>query len=693
MSRNGNRGAGDADTTFAVAVDIGGTFTDLVAVGAGGEIVLAKQPSVPADFLAGVDVALRGLGSATIVDFRHGTTVGTNAIIQRKGARIGLITTRGFRDILLAARASRMDLYDSIWDPPPPLVARRDILTVTERLDYLGRTVTPLNVGEVREAVAVLRDRGVEAVAVCFLNSFVNPAHELEALEIIAAEAPEIFACASSKVVPEIREFERMSTTVVNAYLGPPMATYLRGLDDLLASHDYEGDVLITHSGGGLMTSQAATRIPARVCQSGPAAGVMGGLAVARRVGFENVITLDMGGTSADISVIVNGTPMFRSEWHAQFNVPIIFPAIDLVTIGAGGGTIAWVDAGGTPHSGPQSAGADPGPACYQRGGTEPTNTDANVVLGRLRPEAFTGRRSDITLSPAAASEAIERQIAPVLECSVTDAAAGIIRLSNASMLNAVRLMTVERGYDPRDFSLVAFGGAGPLHAADLARALRIPTVVIPTYPGLVSAMGALQVMLRHDLQRPVFQLHSSVDRAVLAAAETELLAEIDELRAGETLTADWKVRWRADMRYYGQISGYLTLDLPRGIDYLMGRDSLERFQQEHQREFGYVLTEDVTDVEIVNLRAVLVGDVDPVSLPARPAGTPRASESGEAYFFESGGVVPTSFVQREGLSPGDVVAGPAIVEEWDSTTVVPPGVVARVAPLGELVMEIGESR
>ena len=441
------------------------------------------------------------------------------------------------------------------------------------------------------------------------------------------------------------------------------------------------------------MTSRAATRIPARVCQSGPAAGVMGGLAVAERVGFENVITLDMGGTSADISVIVDGTPMFRSEWHAQFNVPIIFPAIDLVTIGAGGGTIAWVDAGGTPHSGPQSAGADPGPACYERGGTEPTNTDANVVLGRLRPQAFTGRRSDITLSADAAHEAVERRIAPVLDCSVTDAAAGIIRLSNASMLNAVRLMTVERGYDPRDFSLVAFGGAGPLHAADLARELRIPTVVIPTYPGLVSAMGALQVMLRHDLVRPVFQLHSSVDRSVLAGAEAELLAEVDELRAGETLTADWKVNWRADMRYYGQISGYLTLDLPHGIDYLLGRDSLERFQQEHQREFGYVLTGDVTDVEIVNLRAVLVGDVEPVSLPARPGGAQTPAESGEAYFFESGDVVPTTFVQREGLSPGDVVAGPAIVEEWDSTTVIPPGVVARVAPHGELVMEIGESR
>jgi len=259
-------------------------------------------------------------------------------------------------------------------------------------------------------------------------------------------------------------------------------------------------------------------------------------------------------------------------------------------------------------------------------------------------------------------------------------------------MLNAVRLMTVERGYDPRDFSLVAFGGAGPLHAADLARELRIPTVVVPTSPGLVSAMGALQAMLRHDLVRPVFQLHSSVDRSVLAAARDELLAEIDELRASETLATEWKVHWRADMRYYGQISGYLTLDLPHGIDYLWSRDSLERFQQEHQREFGYVLTGEVTDVEIVNLRAVLVGDVEPVNIPPRPPGTPVPPAPGAAYSLESGGVVSTAFVQREGLSPGDVVEGPAVVEEWDSTTVVPPGVVARVAPHGELVMEIGES-
>ncbi len=680
-------------SSYAVAVDIGGTFTDLVAVAADGDVVLVKNPSVPSDFLQGVRSVLRSIGSGEIVDFRHGTTVGTNAIIQRKGAKTGLITTRGFRDVLTAARASRIDLYDSIWDPPPPLVARRDILTVTERMDYLGRVVTPLDEEEVRQAVGTLRRRGVGAIAVCYLNSFVNTSHEERTLEIIAEEWPGVFACASSKVVPEIREFERTSTTVVNAYLGPPMATYLSGLDDLLGEFDYGGDVLITHSGGGLMTSASAATIPARVCQSGPAAGVMGGLAVARTVGLDRVITLDMGGTSADISVIVDGVPAFRSEWHAQSNVPIIFPSIDLVTIGAGGGTIAWVDESGTPHSGPQSAGADPGPACYGRGGEHPTNTDANVVMGRLRPKSFTGRRGELSISAEAAAAAIERSIAPALDCTALEAAAGIIRLSNNSMLNAVRLMTVERGYDPREFSLVAFGGAGPLHAADLASALQIPSVVIPTYPGLVSALGALQVMLRHDLLRPVFQLHSSADEDVLKRARDELLVEIDELCSRETAT-EWKVDWQADMRYYGQISGYLTLGLPGGIEYLLRSDSLERFQQEHMREFGYVLSEQVTEVEIVNLRAVIVGDVEPVSLPAREkSDTAEPQEIGVAYFYEAGGLLDCAFIQRDSLASGDEVSGPAVIEEWDSTTVVPPGAVARVAPCGELVIEIGVSQ
>jgi N-methylhydantoinase A len=681
--------------SYAVAVDIGGTFTDRVAVDRStGEFRLTKCPSVPRDFVAGVRAVLEDLDDGRIVQFRHGTTVGTNAIIQRTGARTGLITTAGFRDVLIAGRASRPELYNSDWDPPPPLVQRRDIVTVTERVDYRGRVVTVLDEDEVRDAVRTLSRQGVAAVAICFLNAFMNPRHELRTLEIVREEWPEAFACASTEVVPEIREFERASTTVVNAYLGQPMADYLGRLEAMLGAR-LEHRVLVTHSGGGLMSSESARRMPARICQSGPAAGVMGGLAVAQRVGRRNVITLDMGGTSADISVIVDSVPMMATQWDAEFNVPVIFPAIDLVTIGAGGGTVAWVDSTGTPHSGPESAGAEPGPACYQRGGDRPTNTDANLVLGRLRPSAFMGGNSEIEISVEAGRGAIERTVASPLGTSVIAAAAGILRLSNASMINAIRLMTVQRGYDPRDFALVAFGGAGALHAADLAHEMGIPEVIVPTHPGLVSAIGALRVDLRYDFVRPVFQKSATLDSAVVARAAGELRAELERGRASDTTVEDWEVAWFADLRYYGQISAYLRLPIsePAGLEGDWN-DIVARFRAAHEREFGYALPPRSVDVEFVNLRAVLVGHVEPAPLPSRLVATAdSAPVEHDAYFLEVAAFRPTQFVDRETLGPGDVIQGPAIIEEWDSTTVVPSNARAQVAEHGELVIQIGRKR
>jgi N-methylhydantoinase A len=417
----------------------------------------------------------------------------------------------------------------------------------------------------------------------------------------------------------------------------------------------------------------------------------MGGLAVARRVGRANVLTLDMGGTSADISVIVDGRPTVRSEWHAQFNVPIIFPAIDLVTIGAGGGTVAWVDAAGVPHSGPESAGADPGPACYQRGGDRPTNTDANVVLNRLRPVAFMrGIEGGITIDPEAAAAAIDKHVATTLGTSVVEAAAGALRLSNASMINAIRLMTVERGYDPRDFALVAFGGAGPLHAADLAAELRVPEVIIPTYPGLVSAMGALQIDLRHDFVRPIFQRASALDSSVVESARVAIEAEIEEIRAQESVD-EWSVEWRADLRYYGKVSGGLTLSMPDGPGELGSPQQAARYHEEHRREFGYAMTAAVTEVEIVNLRATLHGRIAAPDLPSRGQSRgARSPDVDEAYFLGGEGFRSTSFVDRDALASGDSFEGPAIVEQWDSTIVVPPGARARVTAGGEITLELG---
>lgn len=670
-----------------VGVDIGGTFTDLVAIDSDtGETVVAKEASVPGDFVRGVSAALDRAELDGLAQLRHATTVGTNAIIERRGALTALITTAGFRDVLLAGRANKPDLYDSDWDPPAPLVPRSLIFGVRERLDYSGSVVVPLDLADVAAVARRLRELGVDAVAICFLNSFMNGAHEARAKEIVVGELPGAFVCTSHEVLPEIREFERTSTTVANAYLGPSMSSYLARLASSLSERPpgsrLDGELLVSHSGGGLMTVSSAGRLPARICQSGPAAGVMGARDVARRLGHGNAISLDMGGTSADIAAIVDGEPAFRNEWHIEFNIPIIFPAVDLVTIGAGGGTIAWIDSTGALRSGPQSAGADPGPVCYGRGGTEPTNTDANLVLGRLRADAFLGGR--IALDRDAAERAIAERIAAPLGMGVEEAAAGMLRLSNNAMLGAMRLMTTQRGYDPRRFSLVAFGGAGALHACDLAAAIGIRRVVVPRLPGLMSARGILSIDVRHDLVEPLFERASTLDGARLGAALSRLDAEADELRRRDASIGDWRVERSVDVRYFGQISGYINLPLPDGsVEGLS-----ERFEEEHAREFGYRLPKGLAEVEVVNLRAAVIGEVDRPPDPAFAAGPAGRRESVEAH-FPGEGTIESLLVDREGIAVGERIHGPAIVTEWASTTVVPPRASAVVEPGGELSIEL----
>jgi len=670
-----------------VGVDIGGTFTDLVAIDAvSGEMVVAKEASVPGDFVRGVSAALARAELGELAQFRHATTVGTNAIIERRGARTALITTAGFRDVLLAGRANKPDLYDSDWDPPAPLVPRSLILGVRERLDYAGRVVVPLDLADVAAAARRLREHAVEAVAICFLNSFMNGAHEARAKEIVAAELPGAFVCTSHEVLPEIREFERTSTTVANAYLGPSMSSYLAGLARSLGERPPEsrldGELLVSHSGGGLMTVSSAGRLPARICQSGPAAGVMGARDVARRLGDASAISLDMGGTSADVAAIVDGEPAFRNEWHIEFNIPIIFPAVDLVTIGAGGGTIAWIDSTGALRSGPQSAGADPGPVCYGRGGSEPTNTDANLVLGRLRADAFLGGR--IALDREAAERAIAGKIAGPLGMGLEEAAAGMLRLSNNAMLGAMRLMTTQRGYDPRRFSLVAFGGAGPLHACDLAAAIGIRRVVVPRLPGLMSARGILAIDVRHDLVEPLFERASTLDAERLEAALARLDDEAADLRRRDAQVTDWRLERSADVRYFGQISGYINLPLPDGS----AAGLTERFEEEHAREFGYSLPKGLAEVEVVNLRAALIGEVERPPEPAFAAGPAGGRHSVEAH-FPGEGTIESLLVERDGIAVGERIEGPAIVTEWASTTVVPPRATAVVEPGGELSIEL----
>jgi len=684
------------DATYTVAVDIGGTFTDLVAVDVQtGEMITVKEPSVPSRFVDGVSAALTRAQLGLMSQFRHGTTVGTNAIIERAGARTGLITTAGFRDILLAGRANKPDVYDSDWDPPAPLVPRERILTVRERVDYSGRVIVALAEEEVVAAAEELRADGVEAIAICFLNAFMNGEHEAASKAIVQRVCAGAFVCTSSEVLAEIREFERTSTTVANAYLGPKMAGYLTELADRLRGDGngegdgvarLDGELLVSHSGGGLMTVASARERPARICQSGPAAGVMGARSVADRLGLPNAISLDMGGTSADIAAITEGQPAFRSESHIEFNIPIIYPAIDLVTIGAGGGTIAWIDATGALQSGPQSAGAEPGPVCYGRGGTQPTNTDANLVLGRLRANDFLGGR--MPLDREAAQRAIADRIATPLGMTVEEAAAGMLRLSNNAMLNAIRLMTTQRGYDPREFALIAFGGAGGLHAADLAFDVGMERVVIPRLPGVISAQGILAVDVRHDLLEPLFQRASTIDAERVHAAIACLDDATESLKERDSSVERWHVERRVDVRYFGQISGYLTLPVPDGDPVAALREIADGFGERHEREFGYALGPEIAEVELVNLRSALIGEVPNPPQPAFvPAQATRVRDVIPVWFPAEGAYLETAYVDRDAIGRADMIEGPAIVTEWDSTTVVPPGATAVLAPSGELVV------
>ncbi|MBI2881572.1 MAG: hydantoinase/oxoprolinase family protein [Candidatus Tectomicrobia bacterium] len=680
-------------TRYQVGIDIGGTFTDFVVREMeSGELSALKVPSTPPHFIEGVmdGLAKSGLAPEKLDLVKHGSTIATNAIIERRGARTGLLTTQGMRAVLEAARATRADIADLAWAPSPPLVPRRHILEAKERVDYEGNVLTPLDEATVREAGRIFRRRGMEAVAVVFLNSFMNPDHELRAKEILQECCPDAFVCCSYEVLPEMREFERTSTTAANAYLGPIVDRYLEELVSRFRGWGYHREVLVIHSAGGLMTCQAASRMPARICQSGPAGGVQGAVLVGKAAGFDNLITLDIGGTSADLSLVYQGTPRLTNAYSVEFNIPISLPVVDVKAIGAGGGSIAWIDPAGILKSGPQSAGAQPGPACYGAGGTEPTNTDANLVLGRLNPETFLG--GEKTIREDLAREVIEKKVAAHFGMSVEAAAEAILRVSNANMVNGIRLISVERGYDPRDFILVAFGGAGPLHAVDLARELNIPKVLIPPLPGVTSALGVLATDLKYDFLASFLQRQSEVDVKTLNETYDRMEAEARSLLADAGAPED-KMRFerQADLRYFGKTS-YLTIAVPNGR--LNGghvEEMLNLYNSEHQREYGYVAS-DVGEIEIANLRLIAHGPDSGV----RPQKVSGRAEAGSAlkgrrrvYFGQAGGYVETLVYDRARLGPGASFTGPAIVEQTDTTTVLPPGASAVVDSYQNLILTV----
>jgi N-methylhydantoinase A len=675
-----------------VAVDIGGTFTDLVAYDEDThELTSVKTPSTPPGFIDGVMSALdkAGIGPGEVTGFKHGSTIATNAIIERRGARTGLVTTKGMRDVLGAGRANRPDLFNSNWNPSPPLVQRRNVLTVDERIDYEGNVLHELDEDGVRDAARKFRKRGVESVAVAYLNSFMAPEHEQRTKEILGEELGEdVRVCTSAEILPEIREFERTSTAAANAYLMPVIERYLDALVDSLRAWGYEGDVLVTHSGGGVMSAQSASQVPARICHSGPAGGVVGGAMVGKSAGVPSVITFDMGGTSADMSLVYEGRPSIASEWRVDWNIPILFPAVDLVAIGAGGGTIAWVDAGGSLRVGPQSAGADPGPACLDQGNTEPTITDAHLYLGRLDPASYLG--GDLDIHPELAEQAIAR-LAGQLGLSQAETASGILRIANASMTAATHLISVERGWDPREFALVAGGGAGPLHAVAIAQDLGIPTVIVPRTPGVTSALGILQVDLRHDLLRSVLKQTHQIEPSELVSVFADLEAEAREVLEREQAGGDQRIELSLDVRYYGQ-TPYMNLILDEVPSDRAAIDALvERYGEAYEKEFGYRFDRDLATVEFVNARAAAIGvtgDAE-LQLSARRNGRAEPRRTRSVYFEERSDFVDTPIFDRASLGPGATIGGPAVIEQDDTTVLVPPGTKVEVDGYLNLLIDV----
>ena len=671
-----------------IGVDIGGTFTDIVALDGEGRLALAKVPSTPKDLLDGIGaavgkvLALAGAPPGDVERFIHGTTVATNAVLEQKGAVTAVLTTEGFEDVLEMGRQKRSRMYDLEMDPETPsfLAPGRRRVGIRERLDARGAALVPLDEGQVRAAVQTLRAQGVQAIAVCYLFSFVNPAHERRTRELCAEIAPEISVSLSSEVDPTFREYERLCVTAFDAYLGPVVKRYLAGLADTLRGLGIRAVPLIMRSRGGIVSAALAARQPVTLFLSGPAGGVIGAGCAAERSGVRDFVSLDMGGTSNDVAVVRSGAPLLASEGSIG-PYPVRTPMVDVNTIGAGGGSIAWIDAAGGLRVGPRSAGAEPGPACYGRGGDAATVTDASVVLGYLNPERFAG--GALTLDVGAAERAVGA-IGRRLGVDTITAAAGIHRVINARMADQIRLVTIKRGYDPRQFSLVVLGGAGPVHGAALAAEMGMAEVLVPEAPGVLAAFGLLAAAIEHHHART---LQARTDVADLAAVN-RCLAELDaagraRMHEEGVAAADVHVAYTADMRYVGQA---YELEVPIAAPVAAERvpDIVAAFHAVHERVYGYARTQQT--VEFVNFRAVHTYRLPrPVVRPSAQAhGRLDDARVGErrAYFD---GFVSAAIYERARLPLGARLAGPAIVEQMDTTTVIPPGVTAVVDDAGNL--------
>jgi N-methylhydantoinase A len=671
------------------AIDIGGTFTDLIGFDdKAGKFAQAKSLTTPHDLVQGIIdcIAKSGLAPAAIDELIHGSTIAINTLIERKGAKTGLVVTRGTRDVYIIGRGNRPEAYNLFFHRHRPLVPRHLTREIPERMLGSGEVHEPLQAESVAAACAALKTEGVEAVAVCFLHSYANPAHERTAGAMLRAALPHAYVSLSHEILREYREFERMSTTVVNAYIGPKVGGYVSGLKARLGDIGFTGNLSIMRSNGGVMTPEVATARPAAMMESGPVGGIIASAEIGRRLGLANVISFDMGGTTAKASLVRNGEATMAPGCYVggyAAGHPVMLPMVDVVEVGAGGGSIAWRDGVGALKVGPQSAGADPGPVCYAAGGTEPTITDANVVLGRLDPDNFLG--GEMRLDASAARAAIESRIAKPLGLDAVTAAAAIVEIAIAKMSLAVREVSVAKGYDPRDFALVASGGAGPLHVLAIARELHIPKVIVPPFPSHFSALGMLLADERHDFIRTFY--------ADLAGADFEQLLAIHDEMAGEAMAALRHVRNAArrldlDIRYVGQ---EFTLPVPVTREQLAGADRAgirTAFDALYEQRYAHHSPDE--PVEIVNIRVAVVGKRTKMVFPDLPAHGGTAPERYREVYFEARRPTKGPVYRRDRLGTADVIAGPALIEEHGTTTVLFATDRATIAPSGEIVIAIG---
>ncbi len=678
-----------------VGVDIGGTFTDLVGY-RNDELVLAKTLTTPDNPALGVATALELSNTqvASLAEFLHGSTIAINTVLERKGARTALLTTLGFRDVYEIGRGNRPEAFDLNFSRPKPLVPREWRFEINERLNARGEVLTPLDPAQVLALGQQLKAAGVDSLAVCFLHAYANPAHEIAVGELLRRAHPDLFVTLSHEILREFREYERTSTTVLNAYVGPRVKNYLQHLQADVRAQGFKGAMHIMRSNGGSMSLAHACQEPVSMMESGPVAGMIAAGQVARLLGHQQAIGFDMGGTTAKATLIVDGVPAIEEGYYIggyASGQPMQLPVVAIIEVGAGGGSIAWRDNAGGLHVGPQSAGAAPGPVCYSRGGSEPTVTDANVILGRLNPQRFLG--GGMALDRSGAEQAMARQVGEPLGLPVHEAALGVVRIADTAMALAVRAVSVRKGVDPREAAMIAFGGAGPVHAAALCKEINIPTLIIPKMPGNFSALGMLLAPWRHDFVRTTMGVLGQLQAPWVQSAFGELVASAHSQLAKDALDPGLaELTYAADLRYRGQEHS-IPVPLSQPLDLIHQLEAVrEAFNSLHDSRYGHAALGEM--IEVVNLRltsSVPRNDHAAQGFLAAPweAQAPAPETWRDVIYDDPSKPVPARILWRPSLPPGFEVTGPVVIEEPNSTTLVFPGDRARVSAHGHIIIDI----